>query len=157
MSNIHKKFHDLKIHDNPARIACAALAILAGASYWAPTFAVTQDTPTTIDGVKAVCTGVGKSKNNPRWDAYPLKLVFADKRGQYTAGEKIDITKSGKTVIQTSCDAPWLLLRPTAGNYRVTATLSGPNGERHASADFSAKSSGPQKTVTLDFPVAQTG
>lgn len=158
MSNIHAKFHDPKIHDNPVSISRAALVItfLVGVSYWAPSFAVTQDTPTTIDGVKAACTGVGESTNDPRWSAYPLKLVFADKKGQYTAGEKIDITKNGQTVIQTSCDAPWLLLKPSAGNYRVTATLSGPNGERHASADFSVKSTGPQKTVTLDFPVAQT-
>ncbi|HWF64520.1 MAG TPA: hypothetical protein VN685_07920 [Rhizomicrobium sp.] len=140
-------------------IARAALAIslLAAVSYWAPAFAVPQDTPTTIDGVKAVCTGVGESKNDPRWRAYPLKLVFANTKGQYTAGERIDITRNGQTMIQTSCDAPWLLLKPMAGNYRVTATLSGPSGKRRASADFTAQSAGPQKTVTLDFPVVQTG
>lgn len=158
MSNIPKS-HRTMIHDVPAKFAHVTLAasLLVAASYWAPALAVAQDTPTTIDGVKAVCTGVGNSKNNPRWSAYPIKLVFANKRGQFTAGEKVDITRQGRTVFQASCDAPWLLLKPTAGSYRVTATLSGPNGERHASADFSAKRGGPQQTVTLDFPMARAG
>jgi len=157
MSNSHPKSHVRKIHDKPVSLAHAMLAmsLITAASCWSPAFAVPQDTPTRIDGVKAVCTGVGESKDNPRWSAYPLRLVFADKRGQYTAGEKIDISENGRTVIQARCDAPWLLLKPASGDYRVTATLSGPNGERQASADFSARSSGPQKTVTLAFPVAR--
>jgi hypothetical protein len=87
MSNIHPTFHDRNVHDNPMSIARAALAIslLAAVSYWAPAFAVPQDTPTTIDGVKAVCTGVGESKNDPRWRAYPLKLVFANTKGDRDA------------------------------------------------------------------------
>lgn len=157
---IHEaKIHEAKTRDKPARLARTALSVslFAVVSCAAPAFAVAPDTPTTIDGVKAVCTGVGESRNDPRWSAYPVKLVFANRKGQYTAGEKIDITKNGQTVIQTSCDAPWLLLKPGAGNYRVTATLAGPGGVRHAGADFAAKSGGPQKTVTLDFPMAETG
>jgi hypothetical protein len=83
--------------------------------------------------------------------------VFANRKGQYLAGETIDISKNGRPLIRTSCDAPWLLLKPGAGNYRVTATLAGPSGARRASADFSAKSGGAQQTVTLDFPAARTG
>ena len=36
-----------------------------------------QDTPATINGVETVCTGVGSAKDDPRWSAYPVKVVLA--------------------------------------------------------------------------------
>ncbi|MGH6829109.1 MAG: hypothetical protein ACREFW_09395 [Rhizomicrobium sp.] len=143
----------------------AAAMLMASAAAWTwPAFAaqipqdqIPQDRPTTVDGVQTVCTGVGESKDNPRWSAYPLKLVFVNSKGQYTAGEQVDISKDGHMLMQTRCDAPWLLIKPGAGNYRVTATLQGAKGVRRTGADFSAKGQGPQKTVTFDFPAAQTG
>jgi len=40
-----------------------------------------QDTPVTINGVEAVCTGVGSAKDNPAWKDYPVKVVVATSGG----------------------------------------------------------------------------
>jgi hypothetical protein len=119
--------------------------------------ALSQNKLSTIDGIQVVCTGVGSSKSNPRWSSLPIKLVFADRRGEFTAGENIVIRQGRHSILQTSCDAPWLLLKPFAGRYRVNATLQDYNSIRHASGTFSTSGKGSQKTVTLEFPMAKTG
>jgi hypothetical protein len=123
-----------------------------------PALALAQNTPSEIGGVRVVCTGVGAGEqDNPRWNSYPLKLVFDNRKGQYIAGEKVEIQQAGRTLLQTSCDAPWLLMRPGHGKYRVTAELSGPNGMRSTSADFSVPGNGTRQTVILAFPARQAG
>lgn len=134
-------------------LVAAALTIAASG----PSIALTQNKLSTIDGMQAVCTGVGSSKSNPRWTSLPIKLVFANRRGQFTAGEKVVIREGRRSILQTSCDAPWLLLKPAAGKYQVTATLQDYNDTRRARGSFSTSGKGPQKTVTLDFPMAKTG
>jgi hypothetical protein len=141
---------------NMYEISVFAAAITLGSM--GPAFSLAQDTPSDIGGVRVVCTGVGSSEqNNPSWSSYPVKLVFDNKNGQYTAGEKIDIQQDGHTVLETSCDAPWLLMKPAKGTYRVTAELQGPNGTRRTGADFSVSGNGARQTVTLAFPAAQAG
>ena len=49
-----------------------------------------QDQPVTINGTEVVCTGVGSAKDDPRWSAYPVKLVLAtsggsDSRNSFTS------------------------------------------------------------------------
>lgn len=117
----------------------------------APAFAV-QDQPVTIGGIESVCTGVGSAKDNPAWNDYPVKLVFADAAGQDLAQVHVVVTRAGQPVMETDCDAPWLLLKAPAGDYSVTATIPGA-ASRTATAQFSGAGSG-QKTVTLTFPVA---
>ncbi len=55
--------------------------------------------------------------------------------------------QGGKTLMETDCDAPWLLVKAPSGNYSVRATV----GTRAANANFSTSGSG-QKEVTLMFP-----
>jgi hypothetical protein len=119
--------------------------------------ALTQNKLSTVNGVQVVCTGVGSSKTNSRWASLPVKLVFANRRGEFTAGENVEIRQGRHAILQTSCDAPWLLLKPAAGKYEVTATLRDNNRTRRASGTFSTSGAGPQKIVTLDFPMARTG
>src|SRR5262249_12150530 len=87
-------------------LAPAALLLLTTV----PALAV-QDQPTTINGVETVCTGVGSGKDDPRWSAYPVKIVIANTAGENVAAMQIALTANGKPVVQTTCDAPWILLK----------------------------------------------
>jgi hypothetical protein len=112
-----------------------------------------QDTPTTINGIEMVCTGVGSAKDDPRWKAYPIKIVLATTGGANLANAHVSLSKGNQEVAGLDCDAPWILFKPPAGNYTATASLIGSNNSAHAS--FSTSGQGTQKEVTLQFPRAQ--
>jgi hypothetical protein len=126
----------------------AALALIATTL---PALAV-QDTPATINGVETVCTGVGSGKDDPRWSAYPVKIVIANTAGENVAAMQIALTANGKPMVQTTCDAPWILFKLPAGHYGVTATMVNAPGTSRK-ADFAISGSG-QKEVTIAFPAA---
>ena len=109
-----------------------------------------QDTPTTINGVEVVCTGVGSAKDDPRWSAYPVKIVLATSGGANLANAHVSLAKGGKEVAGLDCDAPWILFKPPAGSYTATASLIG--GTRSAHTSFSTSGGGSQKQITLVFP-----
>jgi hypothetical protein len=112
--------------------------------------AAVQDMPTTINGVETVCTGVGSAKDDPRWAAYPVKIVLATSGGANLASAHISLAKGNQEVAALDCDAPWILFKPPAGSYTATASLIG--GTRSAHASFTTSGSGAQKEVTLVFP-----
>jgi hypothetical protein len=112
-----------------------------------------QDTPFTANGVTAVCTGVGSAKDNPDWKGYPVKIVLANSAGENLASAHYTVTSGGKTVLETDCDAPWLLLKAPAGSYSASATIMGGSGTSR-SASFMG-GAGPQKEVTLMFGAGQ--
>jgi hypothetical protein len=112
--------------------------------------AAVQDTPTTINGVETVCTGVGSAKDDPRWSQYPIKIVLATTGGANLANAHVSLTKGGQEVAGLDCDAPWILFKPPAGNYTATATLIGGSGQSH-STSFSTSGGGAQKEVTITF------
>src|SRR5580692_1230210 len=116
-------------------VLMAALATGAAMAWLLPAWAV-QDQPVTIGGVESVCTGVGSAKDNPAWNGYPVKLVFANAAGEDLAQVHVALSQGGKTVMETDCDAPWLLLKAPAGNYGVNATINGAPG-RSAKTQFS--------------------
>jgi len=109
-----------------------------------------QDTPTTINGIETVCTGVGSAKDDPRWKAYPIKIVLATTGGANLANAHISLSKGNQEVAGLDCDAPWILFKPPAGSYTATASLIGANNSAHAS--FVTSGQGAQKEVTLLFP-----
>ena len=109
-----------------------------------------QDTPTNINGVEAVCTGVGSSKDDPRWAAYPVKIVLATTGGANLANAHVSLSKNGKEVAGLACDAPWILFKPLAGTYTATATLIGGSGTS-SSQNFTTSGEGAQKEITLTF------
>src|SRR5580765_4690650 len=100
-----------------------------------------QDTPLNINGVEAVCTGVGSAKDDPRWSAYPIKIVLATTGGANLANAHVSLSKGGQEVAGLDCDAPWILFKPPAGSYTATATLIGGSGSS-AHANFSTGGSG---------------
>lgn len=112
-----------------------------------------QDTPTTVNGVEMVCTGVGSAKDDPRWKAYPVKIVLATVGGANLANAHVSLSKGNQEVAGLDCDAPWILFKPPAGSYTATASLIGGSGTAHA--NFTTSGSGAQKEVTLVFPRTQ--
>jgi hypothetical protein len=130
----------------------AAFVLLGTAAWTAPAFAV-QDTPTTINGVETVCTGVGSAKDDPRWSTYPVKIVIANTAGENVAAMNIALSQNGKAVVQTVCDAPWVLFKLPAGHYSARATMATPPGTSRT-ADFTIAGSGGQKELTIAFPAA---
>jgi hypothetical protein len=106
-----------------------------------------QDQPVMIGGVETVCTGVGSAKDNPAWSAYPVKLVFANSAGEDLAQIHVAVLQAGKAVVETDCDAPWVLMKLPAGSYNVSAST----GARMGKASFSTKG-GAQQTVTVMLP-----
>jgi len=109
-----------------------------------------QDTPTTMNGVESVCTGVGSAKDDPRWSAYPVKIVLSTPGGANLANAHISLTKGGQEMAGLDCDAPWILFKAPAGSYTATASMIGGSGQSH-SAKFSTSGSGAQKTITITF------
>lgn len=138
------------------RISMLAITLSVGAGSLMALPALTnlawavQDQPAIQNGVETVCTGVGSAKDNPAWSGYPVKLTFSNPAGEYESMEHVSITRNGQPVLETDCDAPWLLIKAPAGSYDVHASL--PGSGRTASANFSTAGSGGQKTVNLAFP-----
>lgn len=132
-----------------------AISVVAGSALALPAltniaFAV-QDQPVTIGGVETVCTGVGSAKDNPAWDSYPVKLVFANPSGEDLAQEHVSVMQDGRPVVETDCDAPWVLMKLPAGAYSVAASV----GTRTGNASFSTSGQG-QKTVTITMPASSS-
>jgi hypothetical protein len=133
-------------------LSIAPLAIAIGLTCAATAAFAAQDTPFTANGVTAVCTGVGSAKDNPEWKSYPVKIVLANAAGENLAAAHFTVAMAGKTVLETDCDAPWLLLKAPAGSYTATATIG---GRASRSTSFSTSGSGPQKELTITFAGGQ--
>ena len=128
-------------------LSITPLAVAIGLTAIATAAFAAQDTPFTANGVTAVCTSVGSAKDNPAWPSYPVKIVLANNAGENLASAHYTVTSAGKTLLETDCDAPWLLLKAPAGNYAASATIGGASH----SINFSTSGSGPQKELTLMF------
>jgi hypothetical protein len=134
-----------------------ALAVTVGPAFLMPLLVTTaqavQDQPAMIGGIETVCTGVGSAKDNPAWSAYPVKLVFANPAGQDLAQVHVAVMQGAKAVVETDCDAPWVLMKLPAGSYSVAATVPGSAGTRVGKANFSTKG-GAQQEITVMLPAS---
>jgi len=84
------------------------------------------DTPTMVDGMEAVCTGIGQdSRADPRWNAYPLKIVLAGEGGQYLGEADVNVAAEGETMMDVRCGGPWVLFNLESGRYTITAKING--------------------------------
>ena len=133
----------------------ASLFTLTTAMMIAQEAQAVQDTPVTINGVEAVCTGVGSAKDDPRWGAYPIKIVLATTGGANLANAHVALNRDGKEVAGLDCDAPWILFKAPAGSYTATATLIGGSG-RSSSTNLTTNGS-TQKESTITFPLPSNG
>ena len=132
----------------------SVLAVLA-ASALATTVALAQETliedmPKAIDGIETVCDGVTiANRNDARWRAYPLRLEFAGKGGQYLGGETVSV-KGNELDVSVQCKGPWVLMKLPAGSYHVTADVPDA-GHKEMNVRVPARG---QSVVLFSFPNA---
>ncbi len=117
--------------------------------------AAAQDTPMMSNGVESVCTGVGSTKDDPKWNAYPVKVVFSNGAQEFVAGEHVILKRGDQTLVETDCDAPWMLFRAPAGQYTLTASLPGRADSRHTASFTTDGSDASQKRLDISFAAAQ--
>lgn len=127
-------------------------AALAGALFGAaPALAATNlplNSPTTVNGIETACTGIGdEAQRDARWAAYPLKIVFAGKGGQFVTDADVTLSKDGKDLVSVHCEGPWVLAKVPAGRYRITGVLEGQSAEAKAFAPATG-----QGRIILRFP-----
>ena len=74
-------------------------------------------------GLRYACTGLAaESRDDPRWQGYSTKLVFATASGSYLANINVTIVDdTDLIVLEAHCDAPWLMIDLAPGRYRVEA------------------------------------
>lgn len=106
-----------------------------------------------IGGVQLACTGIGDTRKDPKWAAYPIRVEFSDAKNEYMTDALVALMNAkGEAVLMVRCDSPWLLLKPPPGNYAVYAQLVD-SSARMRSARFTVPAHG-QKRVVLQFPDA---
>lgn len=82
------------------------------------------DVPTSVQGIESVCTGVGLDvRQDPRWNAYSLKVEIAGPGGQYLGDERLTVSRDGKELVSLTCSGPWVLLQLPQGRYQVKADI----------------------------------
>jgi hypothetical protein len=138
-----------------AGIAAALMIATSGPAAGEDATPIPLDTATTIAGVGVGCTGIGQTKDDPKWLAYPVRVELADAQHNYLTGEVMTLTApSGKALLTVSCEGPWLLLKlPDAGSYKVDVRLT----EEETAAPRSAVVKSPthgQTRFVITFPDA---
>jgi hypothetical protein len=117
---------------------------LVSAPAFAATETLTLDQPMTVDGVQTVCTGASVgARADARWNAYPTRIEFAERNGQYLGDATVNITGNGMDMT-VHCSGPWLLMKLPDGTYNVSADVP---GEGRQSVTIQA----PERIV-LSFP-----
>jgi hypothetical protein len=129
----------------------AALAAVMLAAPLAPNVAVAADEVMQQNGISYACTGIGESKDDPRWSGFALKLAYAV---QPDGALLSDVTArihdaAGRLVLDVHCpDSPWLMAQLPPGRYSVTAVAL---GKYTRQARF-AIAGGRQRYVVIRFP-----
>lgn len=107
------------------------------------------DRPTTVQGVQVACTGIGQTRDDPRWLAYPVRVEFSDHLNSYLGAGQLTVLSAKKPVLSVRCDAPWILLKLPAGAYTVEGRIPGAQAEPRG-ARFQPPAHG-QMRVVLQF------
>ncbi len=108
------------------------------------------DSEMTLAGIGLACTGIGGSKDDPKWLAYPLRIEFANRAREYLINATVTLTDDkGAKLFTVVCPGAWLLLKvPSAAPYRVDALVNG----RAAPATTVKSPAKGQQRVILVFP-----
>jgi hypothetical protein len=134
---------------------CAAVASLALADGAAgePT-SVPLDGEASVGGIDVGCTGIGESKLDPKWRAYPVRVEFSDANNAYLANEVLIVRSAGGAeLLSVGCEGPWILLKLPPGSYSVVGSVPGASAQPRT-ATFRPPSHG-QIRVVLKFPELQ--
>lgn len=125
--------------------ASACSAAVASVAVAAPNNVVVQ-----YEGTELACAGIGyQSQSNPRWDQFPLKMVFTNVDGDYLGDVSVSVRNSnGEVVAAADCGAPWFLAMLPDGRYTAEVAAH----DRYTKAvDFSVSGDG-QTQVFVPFP-----
>jgi hypothetical protein len=138
-------------------LAVPSLALTAANSAPAadqtPAQVLPVDQTTVVQGVEVACTGMGETRQDPKWQAFPVRVEFSNGKAEYLTDAEVRlITDKGKPVLNVSCAAPWVLLKPPAGAYTVFAQLLD-SAAKPRSAPFKTPTKG-QIRVVIAFPDA---
>ena len=125
-----------------------AAGLLAGAIAGAwPAHPVRAQEVKTYGDVTYVCTGIGEQRDNPEWAEYPAKIMLTTETGAYVANAVITIQdEQGEVVLETTCNAPWLLANLKPGRYEVSAKV-----DRYLHRDALTVPESGQGELTLRF------
>jgi len=101
------------------------------------------------NGIQFACTGIAEARDDPKWDQYPLKVVFASKNGQFIGRVRVTLqSEAGQPLVDVFCLTPWFVARLPEGKYALSAVAT--NGvEKTATITVSQAN---QKTQHLHFP-----
>jgi hypothetical protein len=80
-----------------------------------------SDAEQTYNGIRYACTGIGsETRDDPRWPAYPAKLVFAAADGGYLGDVAVRVNDAaGTPIFEARCLTPWLFVQLDPGKYRI--------------------------------------
>jgi len=147
-------------HHRVSALCVLATALLAAPALGAqkpppardlPVQALPVDQAAEVAGIPVACTGMGETRQDPKWAAYPVRVEFSNARAEYLTDAQIVLTDAkGKPLLKVSCTAPWILLKPMAGSYAVYGQLL-ESRARPRSAPFKVPAKG-QIRVVLEFP-----
>jgi hypothetical protein len=130
-----------------ASLAILALAVASGPAVADP---MAMDTPVQMNGLETVCTGVGETKDDPKWLSYPVRIEFSNGGAQYLSGATVRISHGAESVGSLDCPGAWVLLRGAPGEYCVNVTIYN-SSAKAVDASF-RMGSGPKKRIVLRFP-----
>lgn len=83
------------------------------------------DKETTINGVPVACTGVGQTRFDPRWQAYPVRVEFSNAASEYLTDAELTVSGPRGPVLTVVCGGPWVLMKLPAGSYTVQGRILG--------------------------------
>ena len=131
-------------------VAAAATSASAVAAPDAPTI-VRLDHETTVGDIKVGCSGIGQSKADPHWLAYPNRLEFANAKRECLADVVVSVSHGNQPLAAVACEGPWVLIDAPAGTYSVNAWLR-EGGEPHGATITGGPHA--QRRVVITFPDA---
>ena len=82
------------------------------------------DQVTTVDGVEAICSGIGKGTQTTPATNFPVKFETVGAYGQWLGNASYSISGNGQQV-NLQCSGPWVSARLNPGNYTVTVNVPG--------------------------------
>jgi len=130
-------------------LGAACLLVASAGDAAAQPAPLALDTETTIAGVDVACTGIGQTRLDPRWDAYPVRVEFSNARSEYLSDGEIALADAkGTPILDVRCEGPWILLKLKPGAYRVEGRIA---NAKPRTARFKPPAKG-QMRLVLQFP-----
>ena len=128
---------------------CAVAGLVLAMAAPAVAGPMPMDSLVQVNGLDTVCTGIGETKDDPRWASYPVRIEFSNGGAQYLSGASVKVSHGGRSIAEFDCPGAWVLLKGSAGAYRVDASIDGSTAKPE-NARFMMGSRG-QKRIILRF------